>query len=224
MSACACGCGATPGGRRKKWATDACYAVHRLRADMATRAERLPVSKPCACGCGRIVTSRRTSRRFFSAQCGKNHWGRLPKSEREAHRAQKAARHPNTALIHEARAETPRGECIYCPERTSSPRAYTCGSAECRSEYQRDYGATRRARAKEAHGRRDVLCRCGCGHRFIPARGRVYVNNEHWLAARRKKRALRHATKKTGPRAHGPGITFGKRTEPKVIRPFWRAG
>jgi hypothetical protein len=220
---CECGCGTALRSRQTRWASEGCFNKARRAAEKSARAAALPVvSKPCACGCGRTVTSRKPSRRFFSFQCGKNYWNRRPRADREAHRAGKAARHPSTALIHEARAETPKGECIYCPEKTRSPSAFICGSAQCRTDYHRDYTAMRRKLEKAARGRKEVVCRCGCGERFFQERGRAYAPG-HWSEARRRKQAARRKSTSTpGPRRHGPGLVFGKRTESRVLAPFSR--
>lgn len=223
MKTCECGCGIPLHGQRRRWASEECFRRKRLASEKAARAALLQiVSKPCLCGCGRTVTSRKPSRKFSSHQCGKNYWGRRPLSERAARRCGKPLRHPNTALIHEARADTPPGECIYCDKKTTSSRAFTCGSAQCRTDYQRDYAVMRHKRAKEARGRKEVVCRCGCGERFIQERGRVYAPG-HWVEARRKKQAARRRRARTPePRRHGPGIVFGKKTESRVLAPFPR--
>lgn len=224
MRLCECGCQKELNSRQKRWVSDACFRTVRLATEKAKRAASLQVvTKPCACGCGHTFTSRKPSRRFFSVQCAKNLWGRMPKSAREAHRAAKSARHPNTALIHEARADTPKGECIYCPDRTTSPMAFICGSAECRTAYQRDYGTMRRKRAKEAAGRKEVACRCGCGQRFFKERGRVYFG-DHWARARKAKAAERRA-RRVPAQPQRPAawpFAFGKKAESRVIKPFYR--
>lgn len=227
MKLCECGCQKELNSRQKRWASEACFRQVRLATETAKRATSLQFfTKPCACGCGRTFTSRKPSRRFFSVQCAKNLWGRLPRGAREAHRATKVLRHPNTALIHEARADTPKGECIYCPSSTSSPMAFTCGGAECRREYQRDYCAMRRKRAKEAEGRKEVACRCGCGNRFIQERGRAYFG-DHQIRARKARLAARRAGKARDatqpPKRSGMWpFSFGRATEPKALRPFYR--
>lgn len=221
---CECGCQKELNSRQKRWASEACFRQVRLATEKAKRADLSPnVTKPCACGCRRTFTSRKPSRRFFSVQCAKDLWNRLPRSARAEHRLAKAGRHPNTALIHEALASTPKGECIYCEEKTSSPRAFICGGPECRTEYQRDYGLMRRKRAREARERKEAVCRCGCGQRFIQERGRLYFG-DHEERARRERAAARRA-KRPPAQPQRPAawpFVFGEKAESKVLKPFYR--
>lgn len=175
--------------------------------------------------CGATFTPTRSYQRFCRYSHARDAGNAIPKAERARRRATKAERHPKARYIYEALEEAEPGMCPWGCERRLPPRARTCcGDAECIAAYQNAY---RLGRTEVERGPlKPMSCACGCGVGFTPRdRRQKYATDRCWMNVRNQKQreARRTNPKPKGRPKRGRAITFGKRTESKVIRPFWRS-
>lgn len=184
-------------------------------------------SRNCALpSCGVSFTSRLRFQKFCCHAHAITAGNLIKRDERAKWRETKEARHPLAKYIYEAVKDTAPGLCPWCDEPLPKGRKTNCGDRECTRAYQRAYRAARCEAARAGRPLRHVPCACGCGLTFQQdCLQRKYLDARHYADHRnRLQREERAKNPKPKGRPKGSRSSFmrpfGKRTEPKALRPF----
>lgn len=178
----------------------------------------------CYGGCGGLLPKKPLGRKWCSERCRNAvHHAKL-RAERAKGRE---ARHPLAKYIYEAVKDTAPGLCPWCDEPLPKGRKTSCGDPDCTRAYQRAYRVARCEAARAGRPLRQVPCACGCGITFQQdCLQRKYLDDRHY--ADHRNRLLREErAKNPKPKGRPKGSRssfmrpFGKRTEPKALRPFY---